>query len=267
MNQAIRFDIFTLFPGIFAGFLAESMLKRAQERGLIQVALHDIRQYATDPHRVCDDTPYGGGGGMVLKPEPVFAAVENVLGPPPASAAAPAAPIILLTPQGRVFSQSLAAELSRQPRLAFICGRYEGVDERIRQGLATDEISVGDYVLSGGEVAAMVVMEAVSRLTPGFLGFADGARQDSHARPMQGLLEGPHYTRPLEFRGMAVPDVLLSGHHARVDQWRREQALLRTARRRPDLLPRATLDERERQFLRSHGYDPDALPPGRVNGH
>lgn len=262
MNPALRFDIFTLFPGIFTGFLAESLLKRAQERGLIQVALHDIRQYAAGPHRVCDDTPYGGGGGMVLKPEPVFAAVESVLGSPPPAAAAP---IILLTPQGRVFSQALAAELSQRPRLAFICGRYEGVDERIRQGLATDEISVGDYVLSGGEVAAMVVMEAVSRLVPGFLGFADGARQDSHARPMQGLLEGPQYTRPLAFRGMAVPDVLLSGHHARVDQWRREQALLRTAQRRPDLLPRAALDERERQFLRSRGYDPDAPSPGRVD--
>lgn len=253
----LRFDIFTLFPAIFSGFLAASILRRAQDRGLLQVALHDIRAYAALPHRVCDGTPYGGGGGMVLRPEPIFAAVEAVLGE--RETRVPACPILLLTPQGRVLTQAVAEELSQYPRLALICGRYEGVDERVRQGLVTDEISIGDYVLGGGEVAAMVVIETVSRLLPGVLGFARGIHQDSHSQAMDYLLEGPQYTRPSDFRGMAIPEILLSGHHAQVARWRRTQSLLRTARRRPDLLRKARLDAADRTVLQAHGFDPDAL--------
>ncbi len=261
-RDGLRFDVFTLFPGIFSGFLAASILNRALEEGLIQVALHNIRDFATDRHRVCDDTPYGGGGGMILKPEPIFAAVEQVLdfaaGPQlPATMASPC-PIILLTPQGRPLTQGVAEELCQHSRLALLCGRYEGVDERVRQCLVTDEISIGDYVLGGGEVPAMVVIEAVSRLLPGVLGFADSVRMDSHTRDMDHLLEGPHYTRPPEFRGMTIPGILVSGHHANVAQWRREQSLLRTAARRPDLLAQAQLSDRERQLLREHGFDPPA---------
>ncbi len=257
----MRFDIFTLFPGIFASPLKESMLKRAVESGLLDVQLHNIRDYAEGRHQVTDDYPYGGGGGMVMKPEPVFAAVESVLGIGDQGSGIgdrdagqstlnnqqSTIPIVLLTPQGRVFNQQIALELSQSERVALICGRYEGFDERIREHLATDEISIGDYVLTGGEVAALVVVDAVIRLKPGVLGDPTGAIDDSHAG---GLLEYPHYTRPPEFRGWGVPEVLLSGDHARVDRWRREQALLRTWRRRPDLLERAELTEAERAWLR-----------------
>ncbi len=256
LQPKIRFDVLTLFPGIFSGFLAESILRRAQDQGLIRVELHNWRQHAALPHRACDDTPYGGGGGMILKPEPVFAAVEALLAPLPASGLE--VPVILLTPQGRLLTQQIAIELSELPRLVLICGRYEGVDERIRQALATDELSIGDYVLGGGEVAAMAVIEAVSRQVPGVLGFPSGRLQDSHAPHMDGLLEGPHYTRPAEYRGMEVPEVLVSGHHAKVQQWRREQSLLRTARRRPDLIRKADLSDADRQFLYGQGF---ALPP------
>lgn len=247
----VRFDILTLFPGMFDGFLTESMVKRAVEKGLIQVELHDIRRHAAPPHRACDDAPFGGGGGMVLKPEPVFAAVEEVLDPAPAASGLEKedTPVILLTPQGRVFSQRVAEELSELGRMIMICGRYEGVDERIRTHLATDEISLGDYVLSGGEVAAMGVIEAVTRLIPGSLGYPLGHAQDSHAPDMGGVLEGPQYTRPAVFRGLGVPEVLVSGHHAKVRQWRREQALLRTAQRRPDLLRQARLSASDRAYL------------------
>jgi tRNA (guanine37-N1)-methyltransferase len=247
----IRFEIFSLFPEVFEPYLQISILQRARQRGIVEVDLHNIRDWTTDRHHITDDEPYGGGGGMVMKPEPIFAAVEDVLGSPPAC------PLILLTPQGRVFSQSIAQELaapaSRQPqvgvppyRLALLCGRYEGIDERVRQHLVTDELSIGDYVLTGGELAAMVVVDAVSRLIPGVLGDPDGAWDDSHA---SGLLEYPHYTRPPEFRGWQAPDVLLSGDHARIARWRREQALLRTWQRRADLLASAPLTDADRKYL------------------
>ena len=243
----MRFDIFTLFPGIFESPLRESMLKRSIESGLLDVQLHNIRDYAEGRHQVTDDYPYGGGGGMVMKPEPVFKAVESVLGIGDQATGQSAIPIVLLTPQGRVFDQLVAFELAQHDRVALICGRYEGFDERIREHLATDEISIGDYVLTGGELAALVVVDAVIRLKPGVLGDPTGAIDDSHAG---GLLEYPHYTRPPEFRGWGVPDVLLSGDHGKVDRWRREQALLRTWRRRPDLLEQAELTEAERAWLR-----------------
>jgi tRNA (guanine37-N1)-methyltransferase len=224
----MRVDVFTLFPDVFPPYMDSSILKRAQAAGLLQLGLHNIRDYATDKHHVTDDEPYGGGGGMVMKPEPIFSAVESVLGAPPS------VPVILLSPQGRVFDQSMASELSRLPHFALLCGRYEGVDERVRQHLVTDEISIGDYVLTGGELAAMVLIDAAVRLLPGALGAEDGAANDSHAG---GLLEGPHYTRPPEFRGWEVPEVLKSGDHAKIAAWRRQQALQRTREQRPDLLP------------------------------
>jgi tRNA (guanine37-N1)-methyltransferase len=236
----MRFDVFTLLPDVFPPYLQSSILQRARQRGLIDVQVYNIRDWTHDRHHVTDDEPYGGGGGMVMKPEPVFAAVEGILGP------VPGCPVILLTPQGRVFDQRLAAELAAQPRLALICGRYEGVDERIRQHLATDEISIGDYVLTGGELPALILIDAVARLIPGVLGDPDGAADDSHA---SGLLEYPHYTRPPEFRGWRVPDILLSGDHARIAKWRREQSLLRTLERRPDLLATAPLDENDTTYL------------------
>ncbi len=236
----MRIDVLTLFPGMFAGPLAESMLKRAQEMGALAVALHDIRDHTTDKHRTVDDTPYGGGGGMVMKPEPLVAAIEAVA-PPGAGV-----PVLLLSPQGRVFDQALAFELAALPRLVLVCGHYEGVDERVRQTAITGELSIGDYVLTGGELAAMVVIDAVARLLPGVLGDPTGATDDSHAT---GLLEYPHYTRPPVFRGLAVPDVLLSGHEANVNAWRRREALRRTWERRPDMLLNAPLSETDREFL------------------
>jgi tRNA (guanine37-N1)-methyltransferase len=246
----MRFDIFTLFPEVFEPYLNASIIQRALQRGLLQVHLHNIRDWTTDRHHVTDDEPYGGGGGMVMKPEPIFTAVEAVLGSPPAC------PLILLTPQGRLFHHGVAQELAsaalgpyeqnKEPRLAMLCGRYEGVDERVREHLVTDEISIGDYVLSGGELPALVLVDAIARLIPGVLGDPDGAWDDSHA---SGLLEYPHYTRPPEYRGWRVPDVLLSGDHARIARWRREQALLRTRQRRPDLLATAPLEKADMKFL------------------
>lgn len=246
MSAVLQFEVFTLFPEVFKPYLETSILQRARKNGLVSVNLYNIRDWTVDKHHVTDDEPFGGGGGMVMKPEPIFAAVEGVLGAPPAC------PLILLTPQGRLFTQQVAQELAGldQPgvrRLALLCGRYEGVDERVSQHLATDEISIGDYVITGGELAALVLIDAVSRLVPGVLGDPDGALDDSHA---SGLLEHPHYTRPAEFRGWQVPDVLVSGDHARVQRWRREQALLRTRQRRPDLLETADLSETDRAFLR-----------------
>jgi tRNA (guanine37-N1)-methyltransferase len=258
-STSISFDIFTLFPGMFHGPLDESILKRAQEDGALSVRLHDIRQYATDKHHVTDEPPYGGGGGMVMKAEPIFNAVEAVLGP--ASEAGGLAeddtPIVLLTPQGRLFSQEIAQQLSRCRRIALICGRYEGVDERVRQHLATDELSIGDYVLTGGELAAMVIVDAVTRLLPGVLGDPSATVKDSHAR---GLLEGPHYTRPRVFRGWEVPDVLLSGDHAAVARWRREQALRRTLERRPDLLTEADISSKDEETLARLGENDENGP-------
>jgi len=270
----LHFDIFTLFPGMFAGIFDDSILKRAREAGIISVALHNIRDYALGRHRVTDDTPYGGGGGMVMKPEPIFRAVETVLShepgwrlperpaaeegggvegpedePPIGEAAIPLpadVPIILLSPQGRTFTQAVAQELAGYRRIALICGRYEGVDERVRTGLATDEISIGDFVISGGELAAAIIVDAVTRLLPGALGCEMAAYEDSFAT---GLLEYPQYTRPAVFRGQGIPEILTSGDHARVARWRREQALRRTWERRPDLLRSAPLSDADRAFL------------------
>jgi len=236
----MRIDILTLFPGMFSGPLTESILKRAQEKGLLSLHLHNIRDYTSDKHHTTDDAPYGGGGGMVMLVEPLVRAVEDVRG------ADQGAPVILLTPQGRVFTQRVAYELAAHERLILICGRYEGVDERVRELVVTDEISIGDYVLTGGELAAMVIVDAVTRLIPGVLGARWGAEEDSHA---MGLLEYPHYTRPPVFRGLAVPDVLLSGDHQAVARWRRREAIRRTWERRPDLLLTADLSEEERWFL------------------
>lgn len=243
----MRFDILTLFPGLFAGVFEESIVKRAIESGLVTIALHNIREYATDKHHVTDDEPYGGGGGMVMKAEPIFRAVETVLGEDGVPTSKDSATqIILLSPSGRLFNQAVARELAAKQRLVLICGRYEGVDERVRDHLSTDAISIGDYVLSGGEIPAMVIVEAVTRLLPGALGDPQAPAQDSHA---QGLLEHPHYTRPAVFRGWAVPEILLSGHHAEVARWRRQQSLMRTALYRPDLLARANLSDEDRAFL------------------
>jgi tRNA (guanine37-N1)-methyltransferase len=241
----MQFDIFTLFPEMFQGPFDASIIRRAREAGQVTICLHNIRDYATDRHHVTDDTPYAGGGGMIMKPDPIWNAVEGVLGFDPASRR-DAPPIILLTPQGRPLTQARATELATRPRLLLICGRYEGVDERVRQYLATDEISIGDYVLSGGEVPAMVVVDAVVRLLPGVLGDPGATADDSHA---SGLLEYPHYTRPPVYRGYAVPEILVSGHHAQIERWRRQQALLRTRARRPDILARAPLTQADRDFL------------------
>jgi tRNA (guanine37-N1)-methyltransferase len=243
----MQIDILTLFPGMFAGVFDYSITARAREAGLLSVTTHNIRDYATGRHRVTDDTPYGGGGGMVMKPEPIFAAVEAV------GDGQAGIPTILLSPQGRTFTHRVARELARHPRLLLICGRYEGVDERVRQHLATDEISIGDFVISGGEVAAMVIVEAVTRLLPGVLGDPSAAFEDSYA---DGLLEYPHYTRPPEFRGYAVPEVLLSGHHAEIVRWRRRERLRRTLRRRPDMLAGASLTAEDRAYLCELGYEP-----------
>jgi tRNA (guanine37-N1)-methyltransferase len=237
----MEFDVFTLLPEVFFPYLNSSILERARQRKLIEVRVHNIRDWAESKHHVTDDEPYGGGGGMVMKVEPVFAAVESVIGPNVRC------PVILLTPQGRVFNQKIALELVQHPRLALICGRYEGVDERIRQHLVTDEISIGDYVLTGGELPALILIDAISRLISGVLGDPDGAMDDSHSA---GLLEYPHYTRPPEFRGWGVPEVLLSGDHAKIEKWRREQSLSRTLKRRPDLLENAPLSESDRKSLK-----------------
>jgi tRNA (guanine37-N1)-methyltransferase len=228
-------DIFTLFPPMFSGPFDNSILKRAEERGLVSFNIHNIRDYTHDRHHTTDDYAYGGGAGMVMKPEPVFEAVESVMSSVRSSAEMSAAKlgVILLTPQGRLFNQSRAKELAEYDWLMLICGHYEGIDERIREHLATAEISIGDYILTGGEIAAMVVVDAVVRLIPGVLGSGESLLYESHTA---GLLEYPQYTRPEVFRGWAVPGILLSGNHGEIARWRREQSLQRTAERRPDLL-------------------------------
>lgn len=248
----MQIDVLTLFPAMFEGPLTESILKRAQEKELLTIRLHDIRGYTNDKHHSVDDTPYGGGGGMVMMPGPLIEAVEAVRGEEEQT------PVILLTPQGRVFSQKVAQELAAHPRLILVCGRYEGVDERVRQSVVTDQISIGDYVITGGELAAMILIDAVSRLIPGVLGARWAAEEDSHA---MGLLEYPHYTRPPVFRDMPVPDVLLSGDHAVIQTWRRREAIRRTWQRRPDLLLTAELTEAERWFL-AELAETDAPLPG-----
>ncbi len=236
----MRFDVFTLFPEPLEPYLQSSILKRARDRDIIQSHFHNIRNWTTDKHHITDDEPYGGGGGMVLKAGPIFAAVDDIVGVPPNC------PIILLTPQGRLFSHAIACELAQQPRLALITGHYEGVDERVREHLVTDEISIGDFVLTGGGLPALVLIDAITRLLPNVLGDPDAHKKDSHA---QGLLEYPHYTRPADFRGWHVPEILRSGNHALIDQWRREQSLMRTWMRRPDLLDLADLSDNDQVFL------------------
>jgi len=239
----VRFDVLTLFPEMFAGPLDVSMIGRARERGLLQVRVTNIRDFAAGRHKVADDYSYGGGAGMVMKPEPIFGAVEAVRCPP---AAGCRERVILLTPQGVRLTQGLVQHLAAEDHLVLVCGHYEGVDERVRQALVTDEISVGDYVLTGGELPAMVVIDAVSRLLPGVLGAEASALAESFA---EGLLEYPQWTRPVEFRGMRPPDVLLSGNHEQVRRWRRKQALRRTLERRPDLLEQVALGEEDLRLL------------------
>ncbi len=241
MGPKIHFDVLTLFPEMFSSFLSVSIIKRAHEKGLVSTSILDYRQWSTDKHQTVDDTPYGGGGGMVLKPEPLFYAIDDLL-----AESEERPPIILMTPQGEPFTQKKAEELAKHPHLILICGHYEGYDERIRQYLVTEEISIGDYVLTGGELPAMVVMDSIIRLIPGVLGNQRSAVEDSFAT---GLLEYPQYTRPAEFRGMKVPEVLLSGHHQRIEEWRRYQSLLRTWQRRPDLLETADLTDEDRAIL------------------
>ncbi len=277
------FDILTLFPAMFSGPLSESILKRAQQAGVISVRLHNIRDYATDRHRTTDDTPYGGGAGMVMKAEPLASAIRAVLAadecsvPPGApgvpdlspsmdaarsgssSTPGPAAsgsPVILMSPDGQPFTQAVAAELAQEQRLVLVCGRYEGIDERLRTQCITRELSIGDYVLTGGELAAMVIVDAVARLVPGVLD-AESIIEESHS---DGLLEYPHYTRPAVWEGQAVPAVLLSGHHGAVARWRRQQRLQRTLERRPDLLAQSAsqglLTAADLAFLATLGWQP-----------
>jgi tRNA (guanine37-N1)-methyltransferase len=238
----MKIDILTLFPQLFEAPFSFGIFKRAIDNGLVEVGVHNIRDYTHDKHHVVDDAPYGGGAGMVLKPGPIFEAVEDIKeksGDEPLD-------IILLTPQGRLFNQQVAQELSQKKHLVFICGHYEGEDERVRQYLATDEISIGDYVLTGGELPAMVVIDAALRLIPGVLGSDESALDDSHAR---GLLEYPQYTRPENFRGWRVPEVLISGDHAKIARWRREQIIKRTLERRPELLNKANLGLEDKKLV------------------
>jgi tRNA (guanine37-N1)-methyltransferase len=240
----MRFDVLTLFPAMFSAYLGESIMQRAQANRLIDVHIHNLREWAADKHRVTDEPPYGGGGGMVLKPEPIFAAVESIQ--KMNAGRNELSKVIYLSPKGRQLTQQIARELTREPWLILLCGRYEGVDERVSDHLVDDEISIGDYVLTGGELPALVLIDTVSRLIPGVVGHDKAVADDSFST---GLLEGPHYTRPEVFRGWPVPEVLRSGHAGKINQWRREQALRRTWQRRPDLLLSALLTESDRQFL------------------
>jgi tRNA (guanine37-N1)-methyltransferase len=235
----MRIDILTLFPEMFAGVLTSSILGKAAEKGIVEFHVTNFREFSESKHGTVDDTPYGGGGGMVLKPEPLFRAVETIAGEEKPR-------VILMCPQGKPYNQKLAEELAKERHLVLICGHYEGYDERIRQYLVTDEISIGDYVLTGGELAAMVVIDSVVRLQPGALGNQFSAEEDSFTT---GLLEHPHYTRPAEFRGWKVPDILLSGHHANIQRWRLKESLRRTRERRPDLLEKIELTDEMKQLL------------------
>ena len=243
----MRIDILTLFPETLAGVFDHSIIGRAREGGALTVELHNPRDYTADRHHVVDDYTFGGGPGMVMKPDPLFECVDAVR-----AMAEPAGRVVLLTPQGRLLNHDVVEELAAEQRLILICGHYEGVDERVREFLADDEISIGDYVLSGGEPAAIVVVEAVARHQPGVLGSEESLEEESHAR---GLLEYPQYTRPAEYRGMTVPEVLLSGHHAEIAKWRRRQSIIRTARRRPDLIARAQLSAEERRLAEEAGAE------------
>ncbi|MBI3895030.1 MAG: tRNA (guanosine(37)-N1)-methyltransferase TrmD [Acidobacteria bacterium] len=246
-------DIVTIFPGFFTGPFEHGILRRAQQTGLVKVAIHDLRQFTADRHRTVDDRPFGGEEGMVLKPEPLFRAVEHIQ-----QQGRPRGQVILLSAQGKLFRQPLAAEFAKEESLVLLCGRYEGVDERVSKHLADEELSIGDFVLSGGELAAAVVVDAVVRLLPGALGNEASAVRESFApfahpreprEPKIGLLDCPHYTRPAVFREMAVPEALVSGDHQRIAQWRRREALKKTWRNRPDLLAQVPLDEEQQQWL------------------
>ena len=243
----LRFDIITIFPELFRTVFDFGIVRRARAAGLVEIAAHDLRAWTTDKHKVVDDRPFGGGDGMVLKPEPLCAAVEALTGAADArELAGTKTRVVLLSPQGRVFEQKVAAELAEAERVVLICGRYEGVDERVVETCVTDELSIGDYVLSGGEPAAVVVVDAIVRLLPGALGSETSAVNESFSAD---LLDCPHYTRPVEYGGRRVPEVLLSGHHAEIARWRRREALRKTARNRPDLLQHAALDEQDRAWL------------------
>ena len=235
----MRIDVLTLFPEMFHGPLQTSIVGRAQDAGIVSIHLWNIRDFTSDRHRQVDDYPFGGGAGMVMKPEPVFAAVRHVLGEE-------RVPVLLMTPQGETFSHGLAEELAQEQRLLILCGHYEGIDERIRQSLVTRQISIGDYVLTGGELPAMVIIDAIVRFLPGALGEATAVWTDSFAN---GLLEYPQYTRPRDFEGMDVPEVLLSGDHQRIARWRRQKSLRRTLLQRPDLLAELPLSEEDRELL------------------
>ena len=237
----MKFDIVTIFPRMITAPLAEGVVARAIDRGLLDVATHDLRDFTTDRHRVVDDVPFGGGPGMVLKPEPLFKAVEHIT----ATRGAPDA-VVLTSPQGRLFTQAEAVRLSRLSHVVLLCGRYEGVDERVREAVCTDELSIGDYVLTGGELPALVVLDAVARLVPGVVGDEQSVEADSFVR---GLLDHPHYTRPAEYAGRRVPEVLLSGHHGEIRRWRKRAALERTLNRRPELVSGASLDDEEQRLL------------------
>lgn len=245
----MRFDVFSLFPDIFQPYLDISILKRAIAHSLIEVHTHNIRDWAFDKHHLTDDTPYGGGGGMIMKPDPVFAAVEDIMGQ------APSDPVILLCPQGEVLNQSIARELAQHERIGIICGRYESFDERIRQHLATRVISIGDFVLTGGELPALILMDAVARLVPGVLGDETATTDDSFAE--DGLLEYPQYTKPPVFRGWEVPEILIGGNHILQAKWKRQQSLIRTLEWRPDLLEKANLSKEDQRFLEAYLKDKD----------
>ncbi|MBJ6363353.1 tRNA (guanosine(37)-N1)-methyltransferase TrmD [Paenibacillus sp. GCM10012307] len=246
----MRMDVLTLFPEMFEGVFRSSILGKAQEKGLVSLRTLNFRQFSGNKHSTVDDYPYGGGGGMVLQAEPIFGAVESL------TEGLESKPrVILMCPQGETFTQRKAEELASEQHLIFVCGHYEGYDERIREHLVTDELSIGDYVLTGGELPAMVVIDSVARLLPGVLGNESSAVTDSFST---GLLEYPHYTRPASFRGWEVPEVLISGHHGNIGLWRRQQSLLRTLRRRPELLKQAELTVKELKWLKEeHGYEPD----------
>ncbi|MHB8085560.1 MAG: tRNA (guanosine(37)-N1)-methyltransferase TrmD [Dehalococcoidia bacterium] len=240
----LRIDVLTLFPEAFSGYLEHSIIGRACQKQVVDIRLHNIRDFTHDKHSTVDDYPYGGGAGMVMKPDPIFEAVESVK----AESRADDCRIVLLTPGGKVFTQEIAGKLSEENNIILICGHYEGIDERVAQHLATDEFSIGDYLLSGGEVAAMVIIDCLVRLLPGAIGSSTSLVEESH---MEGLLEYPQYTRPPEYRGWKVPDVLLSGNHKEIADWRRVQSLRRTAGRRPDLLKKASLTDKEHKMLKS----------------
>lgn len=242
----MQIDIMTLFPSMFDSPFSTGIFARAEEKGLVKIDTHNFREWSHDKHHTVDDTVYGGGAGMVLKPDPLFEATESVVTNIREEGFKEEIPVVLLTPQGRPFCQKIAEDYSKRERIILLCGAYEGVDERIRVHLATDEISIGDYVLTSGEIAAMVVINAVVRLIPGVLGSEESAPHDSHSN---SLLEYPQFTRPPDFRGWKIPDVLLSGNHQEIDKWRREQSIIRTAIRRPDMLKKADLTAKEKQLI------------------